>query len=469
MRDSDIAYASISELAALLSRREISSEELTGTLIARTEKLEPRLNSYVTFLPEQALAQAKAADREIAAGNYRGVLHGVPVSLKDLFDVAGLPTTGGARFMQDTIVKSDSRVTVRLRDAGSVFMGKSSLNKFAGGESGDNPDFGKIRNPWNTDFSPGGSSGGSAAQLAAGLVALSVGTDNGGSVRMPAALSGIVGLKPTYGRISMEGMFPRAYSLDHAGTLSRTVSDCAIALQILAGHDKGDTTTARKPVPDYSRMLKGDVRGIRIGIDRTFSSVAQPVVHKAFNAALQKLEELGCIIQEVTLPTVEEFVSIFRKVFRPEWGVAHEPWLRTRPEEYPEGWNARTTLLLPAVEYIKASQQRRLIQIAYAKATRNVDFLATPAYPHDFRPFDKHPDIDGKPSGYSEALRYTRPFNLLGLPAISLPCGFSEAGFPIGLQLVGRAFDESGLLKVSYAYEQASEWHKRRPPLDPIE
>jgi len=468
MRDSDIAYASISQLAELLSKREISSEELTDTLIARTEKLEPRLNSYVTFLPEQALAQAKTADKEIAAGNYRSVLHGVPVSLKDLFDVAGLPTTGGARFMQDTIVKTDSRVTIRLRDAGSVLMGKSSLNKFAGGESGDNPDFGKIRNPWNTDFSPGGSSGGSAAQLAAGLVALSVGTDNGGSVRMPAALSGVVGLKPTYGRISMEGVFPRAYSLDHVGPLTRTVSDCAIALQILAGHDKGDTTTSRKPVPDYSAMLKGDVRGIRVGIDCTFSSIAQPAVHKAFNAALEKLEELGCIVEEVTLPTVEEFVSIFRKVFRPEWGVAHEPWLRTRPEEYPEGWDARTTLLLPAVEYIKASQQRRLIQIAYAKATRDVDFLATPAYPHDFRPFDKHPDIDGKPSGYGEALRYTRPFNLLGLPAISLPCGFSEAGFPIGLQLVGRAFDEGGLLKVSYAYEQACEWRKRRPPLETI-
>jgi aspartyl-tRNA(Asn)/glutamyl-tRNA(Gln) amidotransferase subunit A len=460
----ELTFETVAGLEVRLRRRELSSEELTRAAIARTEALEPRLNSYIRFLPEQALEQARRADVEIRQGKHRGPLHGIPISLKDLFDVAGVPTSGGARFLAGHMPAGDSAVARRLRDAGAVLLGKANLNKFAGGESGDNPDYGRIKNPWNLEFSPGGSSGGSGAQVAAGLAALSVGSDNGGSVRIPAALCGIVGLKPTHGRISMAGMFPRAYTFDHPGPLTRTVEDCAIALQALAGHE-GDGTTIAKPVPDYRAGLKTPAKGLRVGVDREFVRVGQPPVRDAFDAALRKLETLGLSVREVHVPPAEEMNALFGPLFFPEWGAAHEPWLRSHPQEYPDAWAARSALLIPAVEYIKASRKRRLVQLEYARATREVDVFASPTYPIDRRPFGDYPVVDGKQLTFDDALRYTMPFDLLGLPAISVPCGFSAEGFPIGLQVVGRAFDEQTVLRVAHVYEQATEWHRRHPPL----
>lgn len=460
-----LAFTTIAELATRLQHREVSSEELTRGAIARTEALEPRLNSYISFLPERALVQARAADDEIRRGAYRGALHGIPITLKDLFDVAGLPTSGGARFLADQVAATDSVVARRLREAGAVLLGKANLNKFAGGESGDNPDYGRLRNPWNLEYSPGGSSGGSAAQVAAGLAALSVGTDNGGSVRIPAALCGIVGLKPTHGRISMEGMFPRAYTFDHPGPLVRSVEDCAIALQALAGHEAGDATTVARPVPDYRAGLGSPVKGLRVGVDAQFVRIAQPAVRAAFDAAVRQLQAIGLSVVEVRIPSAEEMNALFGTLFMPEWAAVHEPWLRTRPEEYPETWAARAALLIPAVEYIKAARRRRVVQVDYARATRGVDVLVSPTYPLDRRPFGDYPLVDGKAITFDDALRYTMPFDLLGLPAISVPAGFSEDGFPMGLQIAGRAFDEATVLRVAWAYEQATGWHGRRPPL----
>jgi aspartyl-tRNA(Asn)/glutamyl-tRNA(Gln) amidotransferase subunit A len=460
-----LVWSTIAELGPRLERRELSSEELTRAAIARTEALEPKLNSYVRFLPEQALAQARQADAAIARKEYRGPLHGVPISLKDLFDVEGIPTSGGARFLRDSAPRPDAAVTRRLKQAGAVLLGKSNLNKFAGGESGDNPDFGKMRNPWSLEHSPGGSSGGSAAQVAAGLAWLSVGTDNGGSVRIPAALCGIVGLKPTHGLISMEGMFPRAYTFDHPGPLTRSVEDCALALQVLAGHDRGDSTTRARPIPDYRGALAASVKGLRIGVDREFMRLGQPQVRGAVDAALKVLVGLGARLVEVTIPKAEEMNALFGPLFIPEWGAAHEPWLKSHPEEYPEEWAPRAALLIPAVEYIKAARQRRLVQVAYARATRDVDVLASPTYPIDRRPFAEYPLVDGKKITIDDAFRYTMPFDLLGLPAVSVPCGFSDEGFPIGLQLAGKAFDEATVLRAAHAYERATEWHKRRPPI----
>jgi aspartyl-tRNA(Asn)/glutamyl-tRNA(Gln) amidotransferase subunit A len=458
----DLVFAPISELAPKLRSREISAEELVVAAIERTEELEPRLNSYITFLPERALAEAKRADAQIAQGEYRGPLHGVPVSLKDLFDTAGIPTSAGAGFLEGHVPQTDSVVTVRLREAGAILLGKANMNKFAGGESGDNPDFGRMKNPWNLNFSPGGSSGGSGAQVAAGLVALSVGSDNGGSVRNPAALCGVVGLKPTHGRISMEGMFPRAYTLDHPGLLTRTVEDCALSLQILAGHRRGDTTTARKPVPDYRRELKGGVAGLRLGVDRRFASVGQAWVLGAMENTLKELEALGASVREVRLPPYEEMRAVAYTLFFPEWGAAHERWLRERPEEY-GGGGARAALLIPAVDYIKASRKRRSLQLDFARAIRDVDLLVSPTYPLDRRPFGGYPSVAGRRITFDDALRYTLPFDLFGLPAISIPCGFSEEGFPIGVQLVARAFDEATVLRAAHAYQQATEWHLRHP------
>jgi aspartyl-tRNA(Asn)/glutamyl-tRNA(Gln) amidotransferase subunit A len=263
----------------------------------------------------------------------------------------------------------------------------------------------------------------------------------------------------------MEGMFPRAYTFDHPGPLTRTVEDCAIALQVLAGHDRGDSTTAARAVPDYRRALAEPVKGLRVGVDRQFVSIAQPAVRSAFEGALARLGELGMSVREVRLPAAEEMNGLFGPLFFPEWGAAHEPWLRSHPEEYPTEWAARAALLMPAVEYIKASRKRRLVQRAYAEAARDVDVVASPTYPLDRRPFGDYPAVDGRKITFNDALRYTMPFDLLGLPAVSVPCGFSPDGFPMGLQLAGRAFDEATVLRAAHAYEQSTDWRRRHPRL----
>jgi len=328
----ELAYASIAELGSRIQRREISSEEIVKASVERTQKLDSKLNSYITFLPEKALEQARKADQELRRGNYLGMLHGIPVSIKDHIDTAGIPTTAGAKFLMNNIPQKDAVVARRLKQAGAVLMGKANMNKFASGESGDNPDFGKIKTPWNFDFSAGGSSGGSGAMVAAGLVPLSVGTDNGGSIRIPAAVCGVVGLKPTFGRISLDGIFPRAYTFDHPGPLTRSVEDCAIALQALAGHDLGNSTTIRKPVPNYSKGLKQPVKPLRIGVDRKFAGFGQPAVLDRWEKALKKLEELGASIREVTIPTVEELFAVAYGLLA-EFAVSMGEIWRQRPSD----------------------------------------------------------------------------------------------------------------------------------------
>ena len=387
----DLAFETISTLAPRIRRRDLSSEELVRTVIERTHRLEPTLNSYITFRPDAALERARAVDLEIAQGKYRGPLHGIPFSLKDHFETQGVPTTAGARFLAGNVPKQDAAVARRLKAAGAVLLGKSNMNKFAGGESGDNPDFGKIRNPWNTDYSPGGSSGGAGAQVAAGLVPLSIGSDNGGSIRIPAALCGVVGLKPTFGRISMEGMYPRAYTADHPGPLTRLVEDCAIALQALAGHDRGDTTTIAKPVPDYLASLKKPLTTLRVGVDHKYASVGEPAVLDRFGAALETLIRLGATLHDVTVPAVDEMTTLGYALM-PDYSSDTQLFL-AHPDEYPAEFRpyAMAALLTPAMAYIKAMQKRRLIQVEYARATKSVDVFACPSYPLRRRPFGEYP------------------------------------------------------------------------------
>jgi aspartyl-tRNA(Asn)/glutamyl-tRNA(Gln) amidotransferase subunit A len=438
------------ELSGLLERREISSEELVRATIARTEAIEKGLNSYITFLPEKALDQARACDREKALGNAKGPLHGVPISLKDVFDTAGIPSTAGARFLADRRPSADAEVTRRLAQAGSVLMGKSNLNKFAGGESGENPDYGDMRNPWNRSFSPSGSSGGSAAQVATGMAALSMGSDNGGSVRNPACVCGIVGLKPTHGLVSTEGMFPRAYSVDHAGTLTRTVEDAALVLGVLADGD-------------YTSGLSGPTKGLKVGLDRNLVRVGEAEVLSIFAGVVKKLAEIGFEIVEVELPRPEEMMPAMYTIFFCEWGVAHEPWMRSNPEEYDGG--ARAALLIPAADYLKAQQQRRLFQKRYAEALAKVDLLVTPTYPIVRREHRRLPVVEGRRFTLDDALRYTMPYDLMGLPAVSLTGGFASPDAPVGFQLAGAAFQEAKVLKAAHAYERATEWHERHPAI----
>ncbi len=440
----------LEELAGLLERREVSSEELVRATIERTEAIEKDVNSYVTFLPEKALDEARARDRERARGEGRGPLHGIPISLKDVFDTAGIPSTAGARFLGGRLPSADAEVTRRLALAGSVLMGKSNLNKFAGGESGENPDYGDIRNPWNLEFSPSGSSGGSAVQVATGMAALSMGSDNGGSVRNPACVCGVVGLKPTHGLISTEGMFPRAYSVDHAGTLTRTVGDAAIALEVLADGD-------------YVSGLARPVKGLRVGLDRNRVRVGEPEVLRIFGDVMKKLTEIGFEIVDVELPSPEEMMPAMYTIFFCEWGVAHEPWMRSHPEEYDGG--ARAALLIPAADYLKAQQQRRLFQMGYARALVKVDLLVSPTYPIVRREHRRLPVVSGRRFTLDDALRYTMPYDLMGLPAVSLTGGFAYPDAPVGFQLAGAAFQEGKVLQAALAYERATDWHQWHPAL----
>jgi aspartyl-tRNA(Asn)/glutamyl-tRNA(Gln) amidotransferase subunit A len=440
----------LKELAGLLERREVSSGELVRATIERTEAIEKDLNSYITFLPEKALDVARALDRERARGEEKGPLHGIPISLKDVFDTAGIPSTAGARFLAGRSPNADAEVTRRLALAGSVLMGKSNLNKFAGGESGENPDYGDIRNPWNLEFSPSGSSGGSAAQVATGMAALSMGSDNGGSVRNPASVCGVVGLKPTHGLISTEGMFPRAYSVDHAGTLTRTVADAAIALEVLTDGD-------------YVSGLARPVEGVRVGLDRNLVQVGEPAVLRIFDDVVKKLTEIGFEIVDVELPSPEDMMPAMYTIFFCEWGVAHEPWMRSHPEEYDGG--ARAALLIPAADYLKAQQQRRLFQMRYARALSNVDLLVSPTYPIVRREHRRLPMVAGRRFTLDDALRYTMPYDLMGLPAVSLTGGFAHPDAPVGFQLAGAAFQEAKVLQAAHAYERATDWHQRHPAI----
>jgi aspartyl-tRNA(Asn)/glutamyl-tRNA(Gln) amidotransferase subunit A len=466
----DLTFLSIGQLSAEIRAHRLSCVEAVQFALERTQTLDKRLNSYITVLAEPAVNQAKELDVEIARGHYRGPLHGIPISIKDHIDTAGIRTTAGAKSRLGRVPTKDAAVVRRMKAAGAVIMGKANMNKFADGESGDNPDFGRIRNPWNTNFSPGGSSGGSGAQVAAGLVALSIGSDNGGSVRIPASLCGVVGLKPTHGRISMEGIFPRLYSIDHPGPLTRTVEDSAIALQGLAGRDAGDTTTARREVPDYGKDLRLGIRGFRIGVDRKFASVGQAEVLHAFEQALKTLTALGASIIEVTIPSYEQMSLAANTIYACETGVAEGSLYREHPADFDEarppattGADIRACLMIPAVDYIRATQQRRVLQIEYARATRDTDVFVAPSYAFYQRPFDSFPKEGNHQFTEDDAFRYPMPFDFLGVPALSVPCGFSKDGFPIGVQFVTRAFNEATVLRAAYAYEQATDWHTRHP------
>jgi aspartyl-tRNA(Asn)/glutamyl-tRNA(Gln) amidotransferase subunit A len=468
----DIAFSTIEELGAQLRNRQLSCEEVVRATLHRIERLDRQLNTFITLLPEQAIAQAKAVDAELAAGRFRGPLHGIPCSVKDHMDTAGVRTTSGAKSRLSNIPTTDAVVVRRLKQGGAVLIGKANMNKFAEGDSGENADFGRIGNPWSPTFSPGGSSGGSGAQVAAGMVPLSVGSDNGGSIRIPAALCGVVGLKPTHGRVSLEGIFPRLYSLDHAGPLTRSVTDCAIALQALAGHEADDTTTARKAVPDYSQHLRDGIKGMSIGVDRAYCTLGEPDLLAALAQAVDTLRSLGASIVDVSFTGYDQCLAVGNTLSACEDAVAGAKLLRDHPEDYEGNRPPASTaadikagLIIPAVDYIRATQQRRLLQVAFARATKDVSLVVCPTYSMAPRPYGDYPRLRGRQYTGADALYYTFIFDVLGLPALSVPCGFSPAGSPIGLQFIAKPFDEATALRAAYAYEQATPWHTRHPPL----
>jgi aspartyl-tRNA(Asn)/glutamyl-tRNA(Gln) amidotransferase subunit A len=471
MPPDDLTRLSIAEAGDLLRRRALSPVELTRAHLDRIQRLDRDLLAYLTVLQEGALAAATAMEQEIARGQYRGPLHGIPIALKDLVMTRGVRTTCGSRILRDWIPDVDATVARRLAEAGAILLGKLNMHEFAYGPTGVNPHYGTPRNPWDRQRIPGGSSSGSGAALAAGLAAGALGTDTGGSVRIPAALCGIVGLKPTYGRVSRAGVIPLAWSLDHVGPMTRTVTDAALLLQVLAGGDPADPSTAALPVPDYRRALQGEVRGLRLGLPKEhFFERLDREVRAAVLAAARSLEGLGAIVEEIPLPKIHHAGPASFAIIASEAMAYHEPYLRTRAGEYGEDVRARLTTgqFLLAHQYLKAQRARQVIRHEMDAALKRVDALLTATTPIPAPRLDEREvTVDGVTEDARWWLiRCTRPINVTGHPALSVPCGLTAAGLPIGLQLVGRAFDEATLLRLGHAFEVVSPVRDHWPPLE---
>jgi aspartyl-tRNA(Asn)/glutamyl-tRNA(Gln) amidotransferase subunit A len=466
----ELTTLTIAEAARRIARKDLSPVELTQAALARIERFNPRLNAFITILREESVAAAKAAEQEIMAGKLRGPLHGIPIALKDLCATEGIRTTAGSKILAQSIPTEDAAVAARLAEAGTILLGKLHMNEFAYGPDGDNPHYGAVHNPWNTACITGGSSSGSGAAVAASLCLGALGTDTGGSIRIPAALCGIVGLKPTYGRVSRHGLTPLSWSLDHAGPMAKTVEDAALLLRAMAGHDARDPSTVRRPVPDYAAALSGDIRGLRVGLPRTyFYDVLDPEVEGAVRQAIDVVQGLGAVVTEVSWPALRYTTLAALIIVLVEAAAFHEHWLRTQAEAYhPEiALRLKWGLLLPAPVYLKAQRLRARLFREVARLWAGVDVLLVPAtIMPAYRIGETLARFPRREMSTREALlRLMRPFNLTGLPAVSIPCGFTAGGLPIGLQIAGKPFDEATVLRLGHAYEQQTDWHRRRPPL----
>jgi aspartyl-tRNA(Asn)/glutamyl-tRNA(Gln) amidotransferase subunit A len=456
----------IAEAARQLASRDLSPVELTQACLARIDAVEPRVRAFVTVVAEQALSAARQAEAEIQQGNYRGPLHGIPIALKDLYDTAGIPTTSSSRQRERYVPTTDATVTTRLAEAGSILLGKTTTHEFAYGVI-----TAPTSNPWNLDHIPGGSSGGSGAALAAGECLGATGSDTGGSIRIPSAFCSVTGIKPTFGRVSKHGVAPLSYSLDHAGPMARTVRDCALLLQAMAGYDPRDRCSVQRDVPDYTAELDGGVTGLRFGVpaDYYFAG-ADPEVKAAVELAIQLLAEQGAEVLEVSIPHIELASAIAWPIVFGEASSFHQGMLRAAPELY--GADVRTLLevgeFVPATTYVKAQRARSLLARGMQEtfARRQLTALLAPTLPVTAA---RHGQLSytygAEEPVISAATRLALPGNLTGLPALSVPCGFSSAGLPIGLQIIGRPFDEATVLRVGQAYEAATDWTTRRPAL----
>ena len=455
MAQQQITRLSIAELSRMIKDRGVSPVEVLDATLSRIEEMDPTLNTHITLCPEEALQAAKDAEQSILRGNYLGPLHGVPIGLKDIIATKGIRTTCGSKVFADWVPDYDATVTERLKAAGAVIIGKDHCYEFA--IAPPNPMFGPTRNPWNIDRDPGGSSSGTGAAVAAYLEYGGIGTDTGGSVRHPASLCGIVGLKPTYGRVSRHGIFPLVWSMDHAGPMTRTVEDAAIMLQVIAGHDPRDSSTVDVPVPDYARALTGDVKGLRAGVPRNhFFDNANAEVQAGVRKAIGVLEGAGMVVEEVSIPYADYIVPAWNAILAVEAAAIHQPYLKTRAQDYVQ--NVLDMVLpgnfLSAVTHLKAEKARSLITRELKAVLRQVDVLLTPTIPYVAFVAGQMRELGSRAADVIGALiPYTGPFNLAGLPSISVPCGLNSEGLPIGFLISGRAFEEATVLNVAHAYE----------------
>ena len=440
---------SIAEVSGLLRRKEISPVDLTNACLARIEQLNPSLNAFITVMHDSALAQAREAEAEIHGGNWRGPLHGVPIGLKDLIDTAGTKTTCGSELFADRIPADDADVVRLLKNAGAVLIGKQNMQEFAWGGTSASSYYGPVHNPWDVERIAGGSSGGSATSVAAGLCFAAIGTDTGGSVREPAAFCGIVGLKPTYGRVSLRGVFPLSTSLDHVGPLCRSVTDTALVLQVIAGYDRVDLEPRIETKP-------------RIGIARRpFFDNLDPEIESAFDAAMKEVRVVASEVTEIDLPPTPAAVQA------PEVYAVHSKHFAESPEKYGRWMQERLkqATRIETAAYVDARQELDRLRRSIDEVFTEVDFVVTPTTPVPPITIEEALNMSPDPAG-ELWLRNTRPFNAYGVPTISVPCGFTRAGLPIGLQIAGPNFGEANLLSFAYAYEQLTDWHRHVPKLD---
>ena len=470
MPDNDLNYLTISEAAALIESKQLSPVELVSAHLKRIEQTDDRLNSFITLLAERAASAAESAESEILGGNYRGPLHGIPIGLKDLYYTKGVRTTVGSKIMGDFIPDYDAAVTERFHDAGAVLLGKLQMHEFALGATSENPHHGPARNPWDTSRITGGSSGGSGSSVAAGQCMATLGSDTGGSVRIPASACGIVGHKPTFGRVSRVGVFPLSNSLDTVGPMTRTVRDAAIVMNAIAGYDERDQSSANRPDEDFSLLLDKDISDLRIGVPLDyFYDIIDDEVRIAVQQAAHKLEELGANVEECSIPALEESITISGTILLTEAAEIHLDNLRNHAGDF--GADVRGRLeegaMTPATAYITAQRSRTEFNRSIADAMETYDILLAPSTAVPAPKIGEDIVEINRQTEHKLALmpRLTRPHNICGIPTVSIPCGFSSDGLPIGVQLAARPFEDALALQVAHAYEQATEWHTRRPPL----
>jgi aspartyl-tRNA(Asn)/glutamyl-tRNA(Gln) amidotransferase subunit A len=459
----DLTDLSLTSAAALLRAGKLSPVEYVAAFLGRIDRYDRALNAFISTDREGALLAARVAEREIAKGNWRGPLHGVPVALKDIFDVAGQRTSAHSRLRMDHVASSDAFVVTKLREAGAILIGKTALHEFAtGGPSFDLP-WPPARNPWKRTHHPGGSSSGAGVSVAAGFAPVAIGTDTGGSVRNPATACGVTGMKATYGAVSRAGAFPLAFSLDHVGALTRNVHANAVVMEALLGRDAADPSSVDHPAPKLSASLGRGLKGLRLGVIEEFGAASDPEILSAFAQACRVMERLGAELVPLSLSPLDAYVGCGRLILQAEGFAIHEAWLRTRIGDY--GMRGRTRLLpgafLSASDYIHAQQMRSRLAREFTTAMAPVDAALCVSSLELPCAIDDEAEVDRT---YDRQAR--TPFNLTGTPAISVPMGFSGSGLPIGLQVLGKAFDEAMVYRVAQSYEAATDWHLRRPNLD---
>ena len=468
-QESDLIYKSVAELAPLIARGELSPRSLVQASLDRISQLNSSLNAFIDVWEEESLSIASIAEKDIARGRYLGPLHGIPIGIKDLIDVEGTPTTGGSKVLAENVASSDATVTTKLKATGAILIGKLNLVEFAFGTTGLNPTTGDVKNPWDTTRITAGSSSGSGAAVASGMIPAALGTDTGGSVRMPASLCGIAGLKPTYGRVSRAGVLDLSWSMDHVGPMARTTEDCALMMNILAGHDPRDAASSSNLVPDFTSEIARGLDGLKIGIPNHYfyDEFVDCEVLESVRSGINLLAANGAEVVELSMPWVEKGRPINLGIILPESVSIHEKMISEHAHLYTPAVRARiqSGFNVAAIDYVRAQSARQWFNHQMAESMSNVDVLITPTVPIKAPTIADCTPSPGNLGAGSELAMFTGVFDVTGQPSHSVPCGFTSDGTPIGMMITGHPFDEPMVLRIGHAFEQLTNWHQR-PPTD---